>query len=476
MKIVNSITLLASRRVSAAVRCHKKFNSDERGSVAMIFALSIIVLCGMIAFAVDVSRTMAVRQKLQAAVDAAVLAANPLGTQSPGQVQDNVTAVFNSNMPGEYGDMNVIVDPPLAIANGYQVTAHADVPMTFGQILGVNVISVNALAQAVRAQHNLEVSLVLDNTFSMNGQRIADLQTAANQLIDEIVGGMSGTAAVKFALVPFSNYVNVGLPNRNAPWMSVPADYTQTVSGSYQTTDWAGCPTTTTTYTCYNDGVPQTCSSTQCTTPGPVHTVNYSYPVTHTWNGCAGSRAPAPDLNVSATFGAPIPGILDVGCPSPLTRLTTDSASIKTQINAMIAQGETYIPSGLMWGWRALDPGPPFADAAPYSVGSNATKKIMILMTDGFNTRSQGGNIATDHEGWNAPAADAAMGQLCTKVKATGIELYTIDYQVNNPAAQALLQACATDTGHYFNAQDSAALQAAFTSIAGTIIRLALSK
>jgi len=248
------------------------------------------------------------------------------------------------------------------------------------------------------------------------------------------------------------------------------------VSGSYTTTDWTGCPTTTTSYTCYNDGVPQTCTSTQCTTPGPPHTVTYNYPVNHTWNGCAGSRAPGPDLTVSATFGSPIPGILDVGCPSQLTRLTTDSASIKAQINAMIAQGETYIPSGLMWGWRALDPGPPFADAAAYGQGANSTKKIMILMTDGFNTRSQGGNIATDHEGTNSVAADAAMGLLCTNVKATGIELYTIDYQVNNANAQALLQACATGSDHYFNAQDSASLQAAFNSIAGSVIKLALSK
>lgn len=445
----------------------ESFAAETKGSVALIFGLAMLVLCGFVAFSVDFSRAMAVRNRLQSAVDAAVLGANPLGTNTAPQIAQAVTNTFAFNMPGEYGDVHLLVDPPIAVTDGYRVTAHADVPTYFAPLIGIKMIKVNASAEAIRAQRNVEVALVLDNTYSMNGQRIADLQTAAKQLIDQIVSG-STPGSVKFALVPFSNYVNVGMQYRSVQWMPVPADYTTSgqVCSCTQYSVQSG--------TCYNDGVAYSCSWGVCNANSPQSCSNQSW--SHTWNGCAGSRTPAPDLTVSASFSSPIPGILDIGCPSALTRLTTDPTSIKSQIDAMVAQGETYIPSGLMWGWRVLDPGQPFADGAAYGQGPNSTKKIMILMTDGYNTRSQGGGLATDHEGTNASAADQAMTQLCSAVKATGIELYTIDYQVNNANAQSLLQACATNNSHYFNAQDSAGLQAAFNSIAGTLIKLALSK
>lgn len=447
--------------------------ADQSGSVAMLFGVTILVLCGMVAFSVDYSRTIAVRSRLQAAADAAVLAASPTGGQTQDQVNANVTNTFTYNMPDQYMSASVTVDPPVAITNGYRVTASADVPMSFGKLLGVDTITVRALAEAIRSQNNIEMALVLDNTFSMSGSKISALQSAAKSLVDQIVAA-SPAGTVKFALVPFSNYVNVGMQYRSAQWMSVPADWVETVpGGSYQTTDWAGCPTTTVTYSCPNDGVPQTCSYQQCTTPGPQRTVTYpSYPVNHVWNGCAGSRTPAPDLNVSASFNGPIPGILDVSCPSPLARLTTDDSSIKSQIDNMVATGETYISSGLMWGWRVLNPATPFADGVAYN-STPKTKKIMILMTDGFNTRSQS---STNHDGSDSTAADQALGQLCAAVKAPGVELYTIDFEVNNTASKALLQGCASGFDHYYDAKDAAALTDAFNNIASSVIKLALSK
>ena len=463
-----------------------RIKTDERGSIAMIFGLSMFVLCGMVAFSVDYSRALAVRSKMQSAVDAAVLAADPTGMQTAAEVKANVDTTFAYNMPDDFMmSVNVLVNDPVAIPHGWQVSATADVPMTFGRLLGVDTIPIAVVAEAKRAQLNLEIALVLDNTFSMtqNG-KIAALQSAAKGLIDQIVAA-SPAGTVKFAFVPFSNYVNVGQQYRGAQWMSVPNDWVETVNvpgGSYQTTDWAGCPTITQTYSCPQDGVPQTCSYQACATPGPLITVNYpgySYPVNHNWNGCAGSRLAAPDLAVAASFGSPVPGILDVPCPAPLVRLTTDDSAIKAQIDGIVATGETYITSGLMWGWRALAPDSPFADGAAYNTNPK-TKKIMILMTDGFNTRSQSG---TNHDGTDAVASDASMEQatavgpsMCENIKATTIELYTIDFEVTNVAAKALLQSCASGFDHFYDAQDSAALTAAFNAIAGSVIKLSLSR
>lgn len=447
------------------------FVADRRGSVAILFGLTVLILCGMAAFSVDFARALAAKSRLQSAVDAAVLAADPLGSGSLADVTTNVNANFTYNMPGQFGAISIAVATPVAIPNGYRVTAVANVPTMFGRLLGVTTIPISATAEAVRAKSNIELVLVLDNTASMDGAKLDALKASATKLVNDITAA-STPGTVKFALVPFSNYVNVGLQYRSAPWMQVQNDWVEPYSYCWQTTDWNGCPTETVTNTCYNDGTPYSCNYQRCTVPGPPRQQCASGQNVHDWHGCAGSRLSAPDLTVSASVGGPIPGVLDVQCPSALTRLTTDDSQIRTQITAMIAQGETYIPSGLMWGWRVLAPDSPFADGASYSSAA-ATKKIMVLMTDGENTKSQNGN---NHEGSDQAAADAATAQLCAKIKSNQIELYTIAYQVTAAQPKALLQACASPGHYYFDAQDSVALDNAFGKIAGSLIRLALSK
>jgi len=474
---VDKIVSRAKHRLGHWSRTQPCMMSNQSGSVAIIFGLTMLALGGMTALAVDFSRALAVRSKLQSAADAAVLAADPLGTLSVSQAEDNVSSIFAYNMPTNFLMANQVVATPLPITNGYRVTASAKVPMAFGKLFGINTVQVNVIAEAIRAQNNLEIVLVLDNTYSMTGSKISDLQSAATNLVNQIENG-STPGTVKFALVPFSNYVNVGLQYNGALWLSVQPD--QTINYSYQTTSPQNCSSwTTVNYSCTIDGVSTSCSYQQCTVTVPPYTASGSYTVT--WQGCVGSRMPAPDETVTASFSSPILGLTAVNnnpisCPTALTRLTSDSSAIITQINGMVAQGETYIPAGLMWGWRVLDPNSPFGDGVAYN-STPKTKKIMILMTDGFNTKQQTPG-ATDHEtAQTQPGpADTVMNDICTKIKALNIQIYAIDYEVNSTTAQSLLKNCATDPNHYYNAQDSTALNAAFNSIAGSLIKLALSK
>jgi Flp pilus assembly protein TadG len=448
-----------------------RFLADSRGSVALIFGLTFLVLGGITAFSIDYSRTLAVRDRLQTAVDAAVLAADPSTLATFAQVVDNVNASFAYNMPLQFGATQIAVAAPVTIPDGYRVSASANVPTTFGRLLGINVIPVNVVAEARRAQANVEIALVLDNTASMDGAKMAALKVAAKKLVTDVVAA-SDNDTVKFALVPFSNYVNIGVGYRNKNWMSVPDDSVETRTVCWQTTDWDNCPTKTFSTTCYNDGNPYTCTWQGCITPGPERTACWTGPVNVTWNGCAGSRAPAPDKDVTAAFNKPIPGIMESVCPSALTRLTADHAEIKNRIDAMIAQGETYIPSGLMWGWRALSPNSPFSDG----VAANArpiTKKVLILMTDGENTKSQ---WSTNHDGTSQFDANDATDKLCTEVKNDNVELYTIAFEVTAAQPKAVLQKCASPGQYYFDATDSVALDAAFGKIAGALVKLALVK
>jgi Flp pilus assembly protein TadG len=447
------------------------FLADRRGAVALTFGLVILVLGGISAFSIDYSRALAVRERLQSAVDAAVLAADPSTTASFAQVVENVNANFAYNMPPQFGATQVAVAAPVVIPDGYQVNASANVPTTFGRLLGIDVIPINVTASARRAQANVEIALVLDNTASMEGAKMAALKVAAKKLVTDVIAA-SDPDTVKFALVPFSNYVNVGKGYRTQNWMSVPADSVETKTVCWQTTDWDGCPKKTFSGTCYNDGKPYTCTWEGCISPGPERTACWTGPVNVVWNGCAGSRKPAPDKKVDAQFNQPIPGIMDSTCPSALTRLTANHGEIKNQIDAMIAQGETYIPSGLMWGWRTLSPNSPFADGV--AAGSRPiTKKVLILMTDGENTKSQSD---TNHDGSSQSDADDATDKLCKEVKTDDIELYTIAFEVTAAQPKAVLQKCASPGQYYFDAQNGPELDAAFSKIAGALVKLALVK
>ncbi len=440
------------------------FAQDRSGSVAIIFGLTVFVLGGLVALSLDYGRALTMRAKLQAAVDAAALAADPTGNATLAEATDAITATFNSNMIAGYLSATVTLASPIVIANGYRVSATANVPTSFGKLLGMTVIPVGAQAEAVHANNTVEIALVLDNTYSMNGAKLDALKVAAKNLVTTI-SGASTPGSVKFSLVPFTAYVNVGMQYRGASWMSVPADYS-VANGSC--TSVCNGPTTPQSGTCYSDNIPYTCTWDQCTgtTTQQCSTAYYS------WSGCVGSRTPAPDVTMTASMGAAIPGLLNTWCSSPLVRLTTDPSAITSQIDAMWASGETYIPAGLMWGWRTLDPNSPFGDGAAYN-STPPVKKIMILMTDGYNTKSQQG---TTHEGTDSVAADGVTSRLCTAVKGSGIELYTIDFEVSNSNAKAAMLACATDGSHYFDAQDAAALNAAFNKIAGFVMRLYLSK
>jgi Mg-chelatase subunit ChlD len=156
----------------------------------------------------------------------------------------------------------------------------------------------------------------------------------------------------------------------------------------------------------------------------------------------------------------PIPGILNQGCSAPLVRLTNDSAAVKKQIMSMSASGETYIAPGLLWGWRSLSPNAPFADGAVYSP---ATRKVIVLMTDGANTHSPN---YPDHEGTNTDAANKLTAELCSSIKKTGIDIYTIAFDVSDVTIKSILQSCATSPSFYYDATTVSSMQEAFGQIA----------
>ena len=123
-----------------------------------------------------------------------------------------------------------------------------------------------------------------------------------------------------------------------------------------------------------------------------------------------------------------------------------------------------------------LSPNAPFADAAPYN---SSTKKILILMTDGYNTNqpdpnieySQGASSAIYGPGEyyndepNDGTADATTAQVCQNIQAAGISVYTIAFEVTNSTIKNILSNCASAPANYYDASDIVGLQNAFQNI-----------
>jgi len=230
------------------------------------------------------------------------------------------------------------------------VSATNKIPTYFAGIFGRSGLDIGTASSALYSNRNLDIALVLDTTFSMNGSKMSSLKTAATNLVDTFDDFQNDNLRV--SVVPFAQYVNVGLSRRNANWLDVPADevinYTKrdVVSRS----------------NCRNvrrrgnrDGVPTSWTARVCDN---VYGAPYTAQWTATWRGCVGSRF-APYHERAEFAGNRIPGLLNknrVKCGTEIRPLTKNMNQVKQTIDAMRANGDqTYIPSGLAWGWRALD-------------------------------------------------------------------------------------------------------------------------
>jgi Flp pilus assembly protein TadG len=352
------------------MRLIRSWLAGAGGTVGVAFALCMIPLCATLGVAVDYLRASNLRLELQSTVDAAVLAAGAEGSDDAATVRNTIALYMDANLPAEargaLGAVSVTFRDPAII----RVEADASSPNGLLKLIGIDKTPVAVASEAVRA-NPLEVALVLDNTGSMAGTREAALRKAVRELADTL---MIDLADVKVAVVPFSQYVNVGVENRSASWLKlsdIPAD--------------------------------------------------------QTWVGCVRSRL----LGIDTIDGAPekpYPILLQQTsllpnefCPTPLTPLTADKSVVLAATNAMVMYGTTYIPAGLMWGWNVLTHDPPFTEARAKGV-----RKAMVLMTDGANSRS---HFAYGiHNGDNIPAAVRTMLTLCGNIKQAGIHVYTVAF------------------------------------------------
>ena len=167
-------------------------------------------------------------------------------------------------------------------------------------------------------------------------------------------------------------------------------------------------------------------------------------------------------------------------CGTEFSALTTNLVSVKTKISSLETAGNTYIPSGVMWGWRTLQDAEPINTQVKFEdengVNQDASK-IMLIMTDGSNTRSQGGDEPFEHDEGDESAANERTSRICEAAKADGITIFTLGFQISTDeeATLNMLRNCATTPEHFYIAGSGQGLLEAFENISGQFEQTRLS-
>lgn len=457
----------------------RMFRREEKGTVAVLFGVSTFLLLGFVALAVDVARGQSSRSSLQQDVDATILFVGTQAAVAP-DLHDAQSAAQNyldglRRQKQVRGSAKVLLTQPDSIT--YRAVADAEVPTMLMGLFGIKSLNLQVMSEAKIGQQPVEFALVLDNTLSMAGAKLEALKAAAKSLVSAVSDSPNADQFVKMGVVPFADYVNVGMANRNQPWMSVPHDTATSRNVCRDTAQASVVPGSCreSAYTYMQDGVPTTATQQRCdyTYGEPVHQCQ-DEKSTETWYGCAGSR----DYPLSVSddnYSTPVPGAMNQACPTPITPLTDDVDTVKAAIDAMTVTGNTFIPAGLTWGRALLSSAAPFEESQSTS-GGKKVRKVMVLMTDGHNTVSP--TVPYNGYHWNSDKAKAneLTTELCTNAKGDGVTIYTVAFNVADDGMKSILLGCASDHDKFFDAASGSELDQAFAQIAADFAPLRLSR
>jgi Flp pilus assembly protein TadG len=471
----------------------RQFAANRSGTVAIIFALTAFTIIALVGGAVDYGRWYSAKVQMQGALDSAVLAAGrALQTTNNNQsvATDMAKQYFDrmkSPIPIRESSNFVVIE------NGTKVRGTSDsfIATPFLSMVGLYEMPIYISADAVvqvggNAEQSIETALMLDVTGSMAGQKILDLKQAAKDLIDIIVWTDQSQYTSKVAIAPFSQSVYVG-------------DYFQTLTNQNPAGSPA-VPAVPPTYSypssCYrgNGSLRSSCegNSAYMTNPGSP-----AIPATPAKGKCVVERAGANEFTETVPSGAGswLTPYYDAyksahGVnPNPATSctpsvqivpLTNNKDTLKGTVDSFVASGSTAGELGTAWAWYLLSPSwsgvwPAASRPAAYSEltqlnanGQPRLKKIAVLMTDGeYNYR-----LANDA---NSTTVSNNAKTLCTNMKAKGIEVYTVGFQLDVQLAKDTLRDCATDSSHFYDASNGEELRQAFRDIALKIATLRLA-
>lgn len=519
----------------------------SQGSVPSFFAFALLPMLLMVGAAIDYGRAAQVHAALQQASDGAALTVAKLMQDGLTQqeLKDRAVSFLQASMSN---DAAQLVAGPTVAADKSQVCIEVAVSMkpAVMRLAGVTEMPVRAYSCAAMSDQFFEVALVLDTTGSMASSsgresKIQSLRTAATGFVDYMYGSVAMKERTRISVVPFAETAAVD-PSvyRDAAWLDPyalsPEHWRSWLMTDIRSRDepanrmeifdwlaskrsawaWDGCLESraypfNTQETAPTTAAPQSLYAPALAPDEPdggyygndyiddddgVCRSKAGNTTESQWRAC---KYKSPKVRSTSSSRGPN----SICSARPLLRLTNQSWTIKTLVNALGANGSTNIHEGLAWGWRTLSPLGPFGDGKPY--GEQFNNKIIVLMTDGMNTWSRNGYASLNGSDYSAygyftnaasrlppgfrnpysssdarDAIDQLTRETCANARAAGVKIYTIGFSVPRDPIDSqgleLLRDCAGAPERSFVATDGDALVRIFQEIAVGIGQLRLAK
>jgi Flp pilus assembly protein TadG len=426
------------------------FWRDQRGNTAIIFGLAVIPILALGGGAVDFAQRARVRGELQGAGDTAALAAAKMVQQA----QLKRDANFNANWSQLQANAEQTARKLLAVAvkgtkgtpdfdvsitqSDVTITGHYDMKTSFLGVIGMNTLPATSLSQVHLPPPTLvEIALVLDYSLSMNQNSKYQRMTAAARDFISKVASTRGDRT-KIGIVPFSEFVYADVANSDVRPAQTGGTHDWDGGSGYDGGwNWGGDP---------DD--PAASATAKC-----LLNRDYPYSVTNdTPSGATASKWQQADPDSSRCRSYETSGL-------KARDLTDDFSGLSNALSTMRPVGWTNIALGTEMGWQMLSPDEPFETARDFSDPNVA--KILILLTDGVQTieaMGPGGETSID-------AANHTTAELCENLKASGVNVFTIAYDVDNTSVYSLLSGCASGSASYFEVHDSSGIGAVFDAI-----------
>ncbi|MEO1100746.1 MAG: pilus assembly protein TadG-related protein [Pseudomonadota bacterium] len=486
---------------------------NESGQMAVITALMLIPIMAITGLAVDLHLAVNSKEKVQFAMDAAVIAgARDLQVgKTDDEIRTTVRTYFGQMMNDETHGVScdeVVVTIP---ADKDEVQASADCRQRTVLLAALqrDEIPIAVDASATYGINKLDIAFVFDVSGSMSDpvtgtseEKLEVLKTAALNALDELLPppGSALEGEVRIAIAPYDHTINVGpyftamtdeQPDRT--WPSQTRVQTGTVCVRYRNNgscrEWDPVyqmePNGDHTWVDVDNDIDNTCiyerdGAQAFTDAAPSAGARFGSADPH-WFFSANDeqKVRGDEGTTSSNTGSfrlrnntALNITYDDCSPSEIVPLTYDKPTLTTAINGLTANFATNGSLGFAMGWYLISPGWSYVwpvGSEPHGYTDPNVRKVIIMMTDGsFNTwRTDAGTYGN---GWDR------MTTLCNAAKAEGVFVYSIVFDLNNTTAETVLRNCATEPSYFHTPNSAADLVDTYADIAASISDLRLNQ
>ncbi len=437
------------------------------GNVAIVVALSLLLLALTVGAAVDLTLAMRARTITREGIDAGLMAgirAMHLEGLAPDAGMQAAQQAYAANVVNRG---SVVIDS-IAFQPADEMTAvvavgSARMPTRILRLIGITSLPLVGAdpGKAIRtvgvnAVQSLESALAVATPARLDAEAIGAVQAAASAFAGMIVWDERNGHSSRLALVPFASGVAVGPLIGLVARPPAPVAVFAVAGGRRQRLLQSGC-------------------------------------VAERGGSAAATDAPPSLVPLSAVFTA-------TGLCDPRTSIvlpTTDKRELDAALAGLRSGGGSAPHLGAAWAWYLLSPRwadvlpwpqrPPaaYADTVrPSSGRPAAVRKSVVLLADGvFDTQFCDGSggaldllsaipdaaspqLSTPIGACLAPNGASArqLAALCEAIKAVGISLFTIAFPLAT-ADQSVLEACASDRQSFYRARNRLELFNAFRDI-----------